>query len=79
MRTRALVLAASLAFAASPPCQSQARVEYLKAEPPKGTLLQRKVVYVDDGTCPKGQVKEVTGGNREKSVPRTVRCVKRPD
>jgi hypothetical protein len=78
MKILALVLAATLAFAVSLPCQSQAKVEYLKEEPPKGTLPYRKVVYVDDGTCPRGEVKEVTGGSQEKSVPRTVRCVKRP-
>jgi len=27
---------------------------------------------------PKGQVKEITGGSREKSVPRRTRCLKRP-
>ena len=74
-----LALAATLAFAVSLPCQSQAKIEYLKEEPPKGALLYRKVVYVDDGTCPKGEVKEITGGSQEKSIPRTARCVKRPD
>jgi uncharacterized protein DUF6719 len=39
----------------------------------------RKIVYVDDGTCPQGEVKEITGGSQAKSVPRKVRCVKRPD
>lgn len=78
MKTPALVLAATLAFAVSPPCQSQQKIEYLKEEPPRGALPYRKIVYVDDGTCPKGEVKEITGGSQEKSIPRTVRCVKRP-
>ena len=53
------------------------KTEYLKEEPPNGALPYRKVVYVDDGTCPAGEVKEITGGSQEKSIPRTVRCVKR--
>ena len=52
---------------------------YLKEMPKDGDIPFRKVVYVDDGECPKGEVKEVTGGSRVKEVPRTVRCVKRPD
>lgn len=51
---------------------------YLKRAPPEGEIPFGKVVYVDDGTCPKGQVKEITGGSREKSIPRRSRCVKRP-
>lgn len=78
MKMHAMVFVASLAFAVSLPCQSQAKGEYLKVEPPKGTLPFRKIVYVDDRTCPRGEVKEITGGSQEKSIPRTVRCVKRP-
>ncbi len=78
MKIHALVFAATSVFAVSLPCQSQAKVEYLKEEPAKGNLPYRKVVYVDDGTCPKGEVKEITGGRHEKSIPRTVRCIKRP-
>lgn len=78
MKIRPLALATTLAIALSLPCHSRAKVEYLKEEPPKGTLPYRKVVYVDDGTCPKGEVKEITGGSQEKSIPRTVRCIKRP-
>lgn len=79
MKIRSLAMAATLGLLLSSPCQSQTKVEYLKVEPPKGSVPYRKVVYVDDGTCPKGEVKEITGGSQEKSVPRTVRCVKRPD
>jgi len=53
-------------------------IEILKEEPPKNSLPRGKVVYVDDGTCPDGMIKEVTGGNQEKGVPRKVQCVKRP-
>jgi len=52
---------------------------YLKEMPKAGDVPHRKIVYVDDGQCPKGEVKEVTGGSKEKNVPRKVRCVKRPD
>ena len=51
---------------------------YLKKMPEQGELPYGKVVYVDDGKCPKGEVKEVTGGSDVKAIPRKVRCVKRP-
>ena len=79
MRIFPIALVAALGFLFSYPCQSQTKVEYLKEEPPKASVPYRKVVYVDDGTCPKGQVKEITGGSQEKSIPRKVRCVQRPD
>jgi hypothetical protein len=72
MTRTALAMAAVLCFAT-------ASVEYLKEEPPTGSVPYRRIVYVDDGTCPKGEVKEITGGSQVKSVPRKVRCVKRPD
>ena len=51
---------------------------YLKKMPERGEIPYGKVVYVDDGECPKGEVKEVTGGSDVKAIPRKVRCVKRP-
>lgn len=50
----------------------------LKAMPKDGEIPYGKIVYVDDGKCAKGEVKQVVGGSREKSIPRSVRCVKRP-
>ena len=50
----------------------------LKQMPKPGEIPHGKVVYVDDGKCPKGEVKEVTGGRDLKQIPRKVRCVKRP-
>ena len=47
--------------------------------PKDGEIPYGKVVYVDDGKCPKGEVKEVIGGSWGKSVPCKVRCVKRSD
>ena len=78
MKILPFAVAATVGFLLSYPCQSQTPVEYLKEEPPKDSLPYRKVVYVDDGTCPKGEVKEITGGSQTKSIPRKVRCVKRP-
>jgi hypothetical protein len=78
MRLHPVVFAATLGFLVSTPSQSQTKIEYLKEEPPGGSVPYRKVVYVDDGTCPRGEVKEITGGSKGKSIPRTVRCVKRP-
>jgi hypothetical protein len=60
------------------PPASQAKTEYLKEIPKSGEIPHGKVVYVDDGTCPKGEIKEITGGSEEKSIPRKTRCVKRP-
>ena len=79
MKIPSLALAAALALAVSSPCQSQTKVRYLKDEPPKGSVPYGKIVYVDDGTCPSGEVKEITGGSQAKSIARKVRCVKRPD
>jgi hypothetical protein len=79
MTRTALAMAAILCVAASSIAQAERQVEYLKEEPPTGSVPYRKIVYVDDGTCPKGEVKEITGGSQAKSVPRKVRCVKRPD
>jgi hypothetical protein len=77
MNRTALLVAAGLGFAGSALAQGDRKVEYLKEEPPAGSVPYRKVVYVDDGTCPQGQVKEITGGSQEKSIPRKVRCVQR--
>ena len=55
-----------------------ARSEYLKEVPKDGEIPYGKVVYVDDKKCPKGEIKEITGGSEEKKIPRKTRCVKRP-
>ncbi|MDR7144155.1 DUF6719 family protein [Rhizobium sp. BE258] len=52
-------------------CQS-----ILKEEPAKGTLPTGKKVLVDDGTCPPGQVKQVTGATA--GNPRIKECVPMP-
>jgi hypothetical protein len=49
-----------------------------KDKPKTGDLPFGQVVLVDDDTCPKGEIKEITGGSQEKGVRRSVRCIKRP-
>ncbi|MFY9317594.1 MAG: DUF6719 family protein [Burkholderiales bacterium] len=65
-------------FATPATSGEQASVQYLKQDPPGGSLSYGQIVYVDDGSCPAGEVKEITGGSRQKSISRVARCVKRP-
>ena len=53
-------------------------IVYLKEMPKEGDVLSQDRLR-RRSEVPKGEVKEVTGGNREKATPRQVRCVKRPD
>ena len=52
----------------------------LKQEPFPGMMSPGAIVLVDDGTCGKGRIKEVTGGEVAPAIqrPRTVRCIARP-
>jgi hypothetical protein len=43
-----------------------ATARVLKQEPAMGKLREGERVLVDDGTCPRGQIKEVIGGNHVK-------------
>jgi hypothetical protein len=54
----AIVVLAGLATAAY--------AEMLKREPPLGKLMPGQIVLVDDGSCPKGQIKRVVGGDHVK-------------
>jgi hypothetical protein len=61
---------------------STAQAEVLKREPAMGALKEGQVVLVDDGKCPKGQVRQVVGGNHTdvggmKKVRRSSSCVPR--
>ncbi len=54
----------------------------LKKEPAMGALRQGQRVLVDDGSCPKGQIKEVIGGNHSSvggnaQIHRSRRCIPR--
>ena len=75
MRTSSVLMLIGLVM----PTVCFSEIVYLKEMPKEGDVPFGKIVYVDDRKCPKGEVKEVTGGNREKATPRQVRCVKRPD
>jgi hypothetical protein len=68
----------TVALCAVAPALTLAEPEYLKNLPKEGEVPYGKVVYVDDGKCPRGQIKEITGGSQEKLIPRTTRCVRRP-
>ena len=46
---------------------SLAATDILKREPPMGALREGEVVLVDDGSCPRGQIKRVVGGNHVKA------------
>jgi hypothetical protein len=58
----------------------------LQQEPGTGMLRPDETALVDDHSCPKGQVKEVTGGSNRRYIkdieipgtPRQRRCVPRP-
>ena len=51
---------------------------YLTEMPSSRQLSYGKVVYVDDGECPPGEIKEVRGGSKERGIARQVRCIARP-
>ena len=55
-----------------------AQVEYLSEMPQDRNLPAGKVVHVDDGSCPAGEVRRVTGGNQNKGISRESVCVPRP-
>jgi hypothetical protein len=58
----------------------------LPQEPGEGMLRPSEKVLVDDHSCPKGQVKEVTGGGNRRYIkdievpgaPRQRRCILHP-
>jgi hypothetical protein len=55
----------------------------LKQEPAMGALREGQTVYVDNGSCPKGQILRVVGGNHVrvggyKEIVRSRSCVPRP-
>jgi hypothetical protein len=49
----------------------------LKSEPGKGQLRFGQKVLVDDGSCPTGEIKQVTGGNGQ-GIPRKKECIVTP-
>lgn len=69
MKSRCMIAIVALMGLAG--CQS-----ILKSEPAKGTLPQGQKVLVDDGSCPAGQVKQVTGATP--GTPRLKECIPMP-
>ena len=72
------VLAGFAAFATD----DAAAAAVLKAEPPMGALKPGQRVLVDDGSCPKGQILELIGGDHYKvggrnAIERRRRCIRR--
>jgi hypothetical protein len=56
-----------------------AQTPIVKTDPPPGTLQYGQVVLVDDGTCPKGKIKQVTGAKAiTPSGRRATKCVPYP-
>lgn len=49
----------------------------VKEEPPIGQLPTGAVLLVDDGTCPPGQIKQITGGNVTAHQSRIRLCIRR--
>ena len=57
-------------------------VQVVKKEPPMGRMTLGQKLLVDDGSCPAGQIKEVTGGDHVKvggkqHIVRASRCIAR--
>jgi hypothetical protein len=50
----------------------------LAKEPPPGALTPGAKFLVDDGSCPAGQLDQVTGGNTAIGIARQHRCIPRP-
>jgi hypothetical protein len=79
--SRKLALSLSVLAAASL-AGSLAVAEVLKRAPPMGALKPGQVVLVDDGSCPAGQIRQLTGGDHVKAggkqhAERRSRCVAR--
>ncbi|MGB9364509.1 MAG: DUF6719 family protein [Xanthobacteraceae bacterium] len=68
--TLALAFTALLALT-----QAAAAQAIVKQEPPSGSLRRGQMVFVDDGSCPAGQIKQVIAGGDTRK--RTRHCVPR--
>ena len=49
---------------------STSDAQVLKQEPFEGKMVPGSVILVDDGTCGKGKIKQVTGGETDAMNPR---------
>ena len=52
--------------------------DYPTELPPSGAIPYGTKVLVNDGLCPTGYLKEVTGGSDSQGIPRRTRCVPIP-
>ena len=59
-------LAQSAASAPAVPASGAAALPVLAKDPEQGHLRPGQQVLVDDGSCPAGQIKELTGGTNRK-------------
>jgi hypothetical protein len=83
MTSRAVLLAV---FVLALPAAAPPRPRVLAEEPLNGTLRPGETVLVDDGSCPAGQIKHITGRVKKtrgadtmrSGVIREVACVARP-
>ena len=66
---------AAAVFAILAMAQAAAAQAIVKQEPPPGGLRRGQIVLVDDGSCPKGQLKQVIAGSEGRK--RTRNCVPR--
>lgn len=76
---RAIIAVACFLAAASTACANDVMhntIHPLAAEPAPGHLRANRTVYVDDGTCPAGQIKLVVGAP-DMHTPRQKSCVPR--
>jgi hypothetical protein len=74
---RRVSLAAVLLLVSASAADAQQRRIILKKEPREGSIRAGRSVLVDDGTCPMGQVKQVTFGRQPDGSRRKRVCVER--
>ncbi|RYY92147.1 MAG: hypothetical protein EOO24_29720 [Comamonadaceae bacterium] len=79
MHNHRFIAAAMAAFVWSAAPTVSAAPSVLKEEPAKGVLRVGEVVYVDDGSCPAGELKKIVGGSQQAGRRRQAECVKRPE
>ena len=76
--SRQIVASAALAYLLAAGSSSDAQV-VVKQEPFDGQMVPGAVILVDDGSCGKGKIKQVTGGEigAMDPRPRTRKCIPR--
>jgi hypothetical protein len=74
------LLAGGICHAQFAPAASPGNAPVVKQEPFDGMMSPGAIVLVDDGSCGKGRIKEVTGGEVAPAIqrPRTRRCIAKP-